>query len=98
MIAVSQLIAGEIYSSFNTNKKPEHNPYIFQSKESGKTTYTHRIVNGRYAENEGFGETICAYLKLATEEEKQWLLACIKEGKFIPKKEALKHYCNYQIY
>jgi hypothetical protein len=98
MLKVSQLVGGEIYSSFNTDKKSEHNPYIFQCRESGKAKYSHRIVDERYSENEEFGETIASHLKLATDDEKQWLRVCIEVGKFIPKEEALKHYCNYQIY
>jgi hypothetical protein len=34
----------------------------------------------------------------ATQEEKTWLWACIREGKFIPREEALKHYYSHQIY
>lgn len=55
---------------------------------------------GGYHENYGW----CYYkdnnrsYRIATDEEREWLDVCIAAGRMICKEDALKNYCNYQIY
>jgi hypothetical protein len=97
------LIKGEIYiAPFNWSSSQKCRGVLFQYDEEGSACLKgpHISATGEYHSD---GTYITDYktkshYEIPTEEEKRWLLACMREGKTISKEEALKHYCNYQIY
>lgn len=94
---LEDLVEGDIYYM-----KTEHD-YIFSYKNNSCVSYccSHLINNlnsfiKKGGSITGEGDHIVE-LRKATEEEQKWLKACIKAGKFISKKEALKSIPKFEI-
>ncbi len=77
---ITNLISGEIYVAENKT--------IFQHQSDNNAAYYFGYGNTTFEKNGG--NFTHKKDRLATKEEKQWLEACIKATKFIPKEEALK--------
>ncbi len=87
----SQLIKGEIYSHYETDKSPRKliGMYDYGYEWSNYVTFTNFSRSGHLSAS--------VYFKRATFSERQWLEVCIKTNKFIPKEEALKSNKRYDI-
>lgn len=85
-LTVDDLVEGEVY--YYEDK--DNDSWIFKS--GGKYNHLEKVENNKifHKNKHTFGFTRIKTLRFATPEEKQWLEACIKANKFIPKEEALK--------
>ncbi len=82
MLKISELINGEIYQSKN-----RRGLFLFQCSQSGTTNMAHRICMPKsYSKGGAFGTgmSIEKNLQYATEANKYWLLACIKNQGWLP--------------
>lgn len=99
-LKVEDLVEGEIYYCSYLNKDDPQASYVFKYKcKSNKNNRNphwidtfEQITKGGYFETNGSfaNKDYTNYLRLATQEEKDWLNYCIKVNKFVPKDEALK--------
>lgn len=86
-LKVKNLVKGEIYYL----KETQGDSYIFTDSDTFEYC-KYIFINQDDFCIEGDFSTDCGIelLRVATQEEKDWLNACIKANKFIPKEEALK--------
>ena len=89
---VDDLVEGEIYYCENTYLTGGRHGYVFL--KNGDNGIKHLVIEGLKFLKKGWSfwtdkDTI--NLRLATSEEKHWLLTCIKQDEFIPKEDLSKY-------